>query len=376
MTEVSAMGADERMPEIRRRLLEQVLDAMGREGRGWVREWDFGSLPVNGATGVAYRGRNALMLWSQMIDRGIADPRFVTFRQAKAAGCSVTRGAKALYIERWRRFLVLRSDPKARLRQPKTEEEWARALADPAYSTSVRPVGHWAVFSAEQVEDPDGRLLPAPAPTHARGDASIADRLVAASPCPVRELPQTRAYYSVTGDYIMVPHRDQFMSIGGFCRTLIHEQCHSTGALGRLARPGFDPFSDVGRDDESYALEELVAELGCVYTANAIGLDLADGAADPAGEEPDPFENSVAYLRGWASRTADAPSALLRQATQASAACDWLVENAYRPSMGDGLLGLSREPERETEHGTGLGHDEAPATESERGDADWRERDL
>ncbi len=337
-----------RLDTVQQEMLDRILDSMERDGRGWTKGWSFDGFPVNGTTGRPYRGRNALLLWYQMYAGGFEDPRFVTFNQAKDAGLSVRKGSKSSLVERWKLFLVLRSDPSARVPQPKSRSEVERLVLEQPdkYAARLRPVGYWSVFNADQLDGDLSRLVPIPDRGRVAVDDALIDALESASPCPVAETLGDRACYSIAGDRITVPRRSQFSSTDSFARTLLHEMCHATGAAGRLGRDGFDP--DAGPIDvETRALEELVAELGSLYTANALGLDLSSAAADPAGEETEPFENSVAYLKGWAARTGDAPGALMRQASKAADAQKYLVEKCFEPKLGKNLL--RKPPEDETE---------------------------
>lgn len=328
-----------RLDAVQQQMLEHIIDSMDREGRAWVKGWSFGGFPVNGTTGNAYRGRNALLLWYQMLVNDLEDPRFVTFNQAKAAGLSVRKGSKSSVVERWRRFLVLREDPNRRIPQPRTDEELDRLLSEQGdrYTRTWRPVGYWSVFNASQLDGDLSRLVPVPDRARIEIDGPLIDALESVSPCPVTEEYGDRACYGVGSDTITMPKRTQFLSTDSFARTLLHEMCHATGAAGRLNRDGFDPKAGP-IDIETRALEELVAELGSLYTANAVGLDLSGAASDPAGEEADPFENSVTYLKGWAQRTGDARGALMKQAAKAADAQRYLVEQCFEPKLGKDLF--------------------------------------
>jgi len=118
----------EKLTDARQALFDALLADMEREGSRWVKEWSFPHPPMNGVTGEGYGPRNTAMLMYAMRDGGFRDPRFATFKMASDKGCHIIRGSHGYPIERWKRMLVSRTDPTARLKQPKTKEEWDIAL--------------------------------------------------------------------------------------------------------------------------------------------------------------------------------------------------------------------------------------------------------
>ena len=67
----------------------------------WQRPWAAGEpggmLPVNPTTRKRYKGINAIHLMSQ----GRSDPRWMTYRQAGAAGAQVRKGEKGTPVQYW-----------------------------------------------------------------------------------------------------------------------------------------------------------------------------------------------------------------------------------------------------------------------------------
>jgi antirestriction protein ArdC len=87
-------------------------------------------------------------------------------------------------------------------------------------------------------------------------------------------------YYSPSKDCICLPERSQFLGDAMFYATALHEMAHSTAP-------------DVKRDvkghfgDESYAMEEFVAELSSACVCSMLGI----------GKLLD--ENHIAYVQNW-----------------------------------------------------------------------------
>lgn len=326
----SGKSPTEKLTDARQALFDALLADMEREGSRWVKEWSFPHPPMNGVTGKGYGPRNTAMLMYAMRDGGFRDPRFATFKMASDKGCHIIKGSHGYPIERWKRMLVSKSDPFARLKQPKTQEEWDIALANPDYKAEPRCVGTFTVFNAEQMENTEN-LVSVECFKPIEPDR-VADGLVKASPCPVIETPNDEAFYLPGADKIYVPQRNQFTSVESFCRTLLHEMGHSTGHPSRLDREQ----CGLKQNRQKYAFEELIAELSSVFTANAIGLDLrgVDDDKPLSGDEVDAMSNSAAYLKGWASQLKDPGGELLKAATRASKATDYLVKDCFIPTLG------------------------------------------
>lgn len=326
----SGKNPTEKLTDARQALFDALLADMEREGSRWVKEWSFPHPPMNGVTGKGYGPRNTAMLMYAMRDGGFRDPRFATFKMASDKGCHIIKGSHGYPIERWKRMLVSKSDPSARLKQPKTQEEWDIALANPDYKAEPRCVGTFTVFNAEQMENTEN-LISVECFKPIEPDR-VADGLVKASPCPVIETPNYEAFYLPGADKIYVPQRNQFTNVESFCRTLLHEMGHSTGHPSRLDREQ----CGLKQNRQKYAFEELIAELSSVFTANAIGLDLrgVDDDKPLSGDEVDAMSNSAAYLKGWASQLKDPGGELLKAATRASKVTDYLVKDCFTPSLG------------------------------------------
>ena len=339
----SGKSGTEKLKDARQKLFDTLMTDIEKDGSSWVKEWSFPHPPMNGVTGKEYGPRNTAMLMGAMRDGGFRDPRFATFKMATEAGCHIIKGSHGFPVERWKQMVVDRFNPEARIRQPKTSEERDRMLAEnPNLKLEPRCVGTYTVFNAEQMENTenlvDVEIFPAPEASR------IADGLIKASPCPVHETMSDEAYYMPALDRITVPQRNQFTNDESFCRTLLHEQGHATGHPSRLNRPS----KSLKADRKAYAFEELIAEMSCVFTANEIGLDLTkvDGDKPIGGDEASEMKNHAAYLRSWASEFKDPGAELLKAASRASAAADYLVEECFEPVLGKDLF---RAPEKEVE---------------------------
>lgn len=316
------MALPEKIKDAWQTLAEQMISDMGRDGLMWVRDWTSAEPPRNGVTGEPYHGRNRLLLMAAIRIHGFTDPRFMTFNTARRAGFNVRRGERSCAaIEKWKPIAYLREDPSKRIKQPKTDEEWDAAKADPDIEVAMRCVGYFNVFNATQVDGIEPYLATESPAT--RLDGGAIDTLELMSPCPVRELPQDRAYYSPLADEITLPMRSQFSSFGGFARTLLHEQGHATGSPKRLGR---DMGGGFGSDE--YAREELVAELSAMFSAQALGIRF-DDVEEGRITQSEYWRNHAAYLKSWSKRFED-PAAEIRSIVPKAFAASEFVIDRYR----------------------------------------------
>lgn len=101
--------------------------------------------------------------------------------------------------------------------------------------------------------------------------------------CPINVKKSDRAFFSPSGDYIVVPEFKQFKTGEAFYSTTIHEMAHSTGHKDRLNRLE----EGVGFGSAAYGREELVAELTAALVCHMYGIQ--NGVQ----------EESCQYLKSW-----------------------------------------------------------------------------
>jgi len=255
------------------------IDAMRAGTAPWQRPWStacaFGTLPMNPTTGNRYRGANSLYLMMA----GHDDPRWLTYKQAEAAGAQVRRGERSTALEfcQWDvekegEDGVVRS---VRLERPHTFPFW--------------------VFNAEQVDGlPPLVITPLTWDPHERTEA-----LLQASGARIDHVAGDRAYYSPSSDRIVLPLREQFADAGRWAATALHELGHWTGHSSRLDRQ-----MGSRHDVEAYAKEELIAEISSLM----VGADLGIGH--------DPGQHH-AYVASWIKALQDDPREIFRAAAAA-----------------------------------------------------------
>lgn len=227
---------------------EQILEQLEQGVVPWSRPWkDDGLAPANLATGRAYRGIYVLLLGF----RAGSTPWWLTFRQAKALGGRILRGAKSAPVVFWRW---------AEKKDPKTGEEIA---GEDGTAERFPVLRYYRVFNLDQAEGiPESRI-----PEIGGGTVepvAEAERIVSGFPSPptIEHRAQPRACYAPASDTVTMPPREVSDSTTGYYSTLFHELAHSTGHARRLGRPSFERNHAAPFGSDEYAREELVAELG------------------------------------------------------------------------------------------------------------------
>lgn len=123
---------------------------------------------------------------------------------------------------------------------------------------------------------------------------------------------QQKAFYSEMGDFINLPKMQDFIDTKdataqqNYYSTLLHELTHWTGNKKRLDRKN-------STNKKEYAFEELVAELGSCFLSAYLGT------------EPTIKNDHAKYLNGWIKILEEDEKAILKAASQAGKAFDFLL---------------------------------------------------
>ena len=244
---------------------DRIVAALESGVAPWTRPWTSSSssepalgLPVNGATGRAYRGANILILWSSAITSGYSDPRWMTFKQALDLGACVRKGEHGTGVVFWKSTRRTETDPT-------TGEETSRGGMFARFYT---------VFNVAQIDGLPERFAPAPVTASAPVETMTVERnarvdaAVAATNAVIAH-GGDRAFYQPSTDSIRLPAAESFKSADHYYSTMLHEVTHWTGHASRLDRKLQNRFGD-----DAYAAEELIAELGSAFLCALLGVRL------------------------------------------------------------------------------------------------------
>ncbi|OWQ92894.1 ArdC family protein [Sphingopyxis witflariensis] len=266
------------------------------EGRlPWVQPWDSAAcgctMPHNAGTARRYSGINVLILWAEVIGRGFASQRWLTYRQAEAAGGHVRRGEKGTIICYADRFT-----PKAEAETARGEDREARQVAF---------LKRFTVFNVDQCDGLPEDFTAAVASADPVLAIVEVDALIAASGARFN-IGGGEAFYSPSHDFVQVPPQMAFHEPINWFRTALHELGHWVGHSSRLDRDQTGRFGS-----EAYAKEELVAEMAAAFTCASLGIA--------------PTVRHSDYIASWLSVLRGDEKAIFRAASQASKAADYLL---------------------------------------------------
>ena len=278
------MGNREEAQLQHQELADAILASMETDGLHWTKGWSVFP-PENGAKGNRYNGINRMYLTWTAIRRGYDDPRWCTFKQATAKGWNMKGQKAAAKVEFWDRKLKDKKDENGNI----IYDEDGNPKKEPYFIIKL-----YHVFNLGNIEDAPKFLPELQAP---EGDYTLADFLEESyfkkNGIWYKELwTVEQAAYAPFSDTVMMPKREAFMTSEQFLSTLAHEAIHSTGRKDRCDRKSSSLFGS-----ESYAFEELVAELGGMFLCQDFGIKY-----DP---DTDKMESHAAYLQHWKSHLSD-----------------------------------------------------------------------
>lgn len=263
----------------------------------WVQPWGTTAtnaalaMPRNAATGRPYSGINVLILWGAVVEKGFPGQSWLTFRQALSLGGNVRRGERGTTVVYADRFV------------PDDERKRARDAGEDAQAIPF--LKRFTVFNAAQCENlPEEMAAVALAPPPGMIEPQV-EALIAATRIDFR-IGGSRAFYVPAADYVTVPPPQAFFEPIDWHRTALHELGHATGHPSRLGRDLGGSFGT-----KTYAFEELVAEINAAFCCASLGIVPTVRHAD--------------YIGSWLDVLREDNRAIVRAASKASKAADWLL---------------------------------------------------
>lgn len=281
--------------QVAERLIEQLEKGTSPFQKPWQDVKNF-EMPYNPTSGKEYRGMNSVWLMMQ----GFEDPRWLTFKQAKANDWSVEKGSHGSLINYVKLFdeRIKRDEQGRAILNDQGNAQKIRVKLDRPIITSA------IVFNASQI-----RGMPALEEQEQQqwADLKLVEKLVKNSEVRLRH-GGNHAYYSPASDAITMPLKKQFGEASGYYGVLLHEMGHWTGHASRLDRSLLG-----GKGTEEYAKEELRAEIASLM----IGSRLKVGRD---------FDQHAAYVKSWISILKDDPFELYRASVDAQKITDYLLQ--------------------------------------------------
>ena len=276
----------------------------------WVQPWGTAAakaplgLPKNVSTDRQYAGINVLLLWGAVIERGFTGQSWLTFRQALSLGGNVRKGERGTTVVYADRFV------------PEDEKRRARETGEDAQAIPF--LKRFTVFNTDQRENLPEDVATAAPPVPTGLIEPRVEALIAATGIDFR-IGGNRAFYVPAHDYVQVPPPQAYFEPINWHRTALHEMGHATGHPSRLGRDFSGSFGT-----KKYAFEELIAEINAAFCCASLGIAPTVRHAD--------------YIASWLEVLREDNRAIVRAASKAGKAADWLL--AFAPDdAGQAIAG-------------------------------------
>lgn len=285
-----------------KKMVEGIIEAVENGAKlPWQQTWSAGDVPRNALTGRAYRGINVWLTLIRTMVFGYTSNRWLTMKQANAAGGRIKKGEKPTWIVFWkeRRFTDKDDDG---------EETTKTYMMMRVYK----------VWNVDQCQDLDENKLKKSAIQTNEGINPIeaCESIVAGYKNPPKRA-AGQPSYRPSSDTVRMPAMNRFDSSESYYSTLFHELAHSTGHETRLKRASVT--GPVWFGSETYSREELVAEMSAAMLCGHAGID-----------NEATTNNTTAYLQGWVKALKEDPNALVDAAQAAQKAVDHILGTSFK----------------------------------------------
>lgn len=265
-------------------VFKSITDKLEQGIAPWSKPWQGGSMSdaFNPFTGTVYSGSNQGLLFCDQISNQRTSNKYATFKQWAEKKRYVKKGEKGIPIVYWNKG------------EDKNDE-----------NKSYMFVRYYSVFNESQLSD---YVAPEIQPIEFNG-IEAAQNIIKQSPLSSLRLVHDKqsAFYVPSLDYINMPKPETFTSVDAYYSTLFHEYGHATGHESRLKRDMGGMFGN-----HSYSREELIAELTSAILCAKSGIQ-------------NQVDQSAAYCKSWLKKFNDHPKEMLSAFSQASKACDYIL---------------------------------------------------
>jgi antirestriction protein ArdC len=275
----------------------KIIDELEAGRVPWVQPWGTTAakaplaMPKNASTSRQYSGINVLILWGAVIEHGFPTQSWLTFRQALSLGGHVRKGEHGTTVVYADRFV------------PDDEKKRAHETGDEAQAIPF--LKRFTVFNLAQCEGlPEDLAVMAPAPEAGLIEPTV-EALIKATAIDFR-IGGSRAFYAPAADYVQVPPLQAYFEPINWHRTALHELGHASGHVSRLNRDLSGSFGS-----KKYTFEELIAEMNAAFCCASLGIV--------------PTVRHTDYIGSWLQVLREDNRAIVRAASQASKAADYLL---------------------------------------------------
>ena len=314
-------SAYEKLTPQRKQLVDQVLANLDKGNLFWTQGWVAAGAPESAVTGKKYRGINNLYLSLVAMAENYGDNRWATFRQMEEKGWTFKKDEEGHTLGKGKSVSVEYYE----MRDKETKRRFDRSVLDGMTFDEQREYMdknvYWLrkfyrVFNCSLMDGVPAKEMPM---------IDVNDRIEKAEAIldywNANESKivygGSQAFYRPSTDEVHLPEREKFKSTQSFYDTALHEIGHSTGHESRLNRDLSGGFGS-----QSYAMEELRAEIASIFMAQDLGVEPSE----------DRLQNNAAYIQSWKDEIKENPNALFTAIADADKIARYVSskEQAYR----------------------------------------------
>jgi antirestriction protein ArdC len=280
------------------RITDYVIEQLENGEIVWQKCWNSLGLPRNIISSKPYQGWNVFFLNFITQINGYKAPYFLTYKQAMDMGGTIRRGQKGYPVVWWADM----EDKTKITRTSETGEEEFLHYRVPKTHT---------VFNIDQTYGIGFPNIEKIYRSHTEKIQTCELVINEMEDRPLIKHGGDKAYYFPKADSIALPEIEIFHSDEAYYKTLFHELAHSTGHQKRLNRKELMESNGFGK--ENYSKEELTAELTAAFLSAVCRI------------EAETLPNSAAYIKGWLEALKNDKRLILKAASQAQAAADYIL---------------------------------------------------
>jgi len=299
------------------RINKIVIEGLEKEGLSWFKPWKNGAenRPFNMYTKRFYSGFNIFLLNCIMKEKGYQHNQWLTFKQCSENNGKISKGEKATDVYFWQiGYFDNKLNKYVKPQDIKKINPMELHEGKERYRKTFN-VKFYKVFNVAQCEGIEPIVSEEEKSSITFEPSELAEQVVQhyveKENGFIIKNDEQSAYYHPKLDFVNMPRRETFRDSDSYYKTLFHELAHSTGHKKRLDRKSLTEISFFG--GETYAKEELVAEISSMYLVGLIGLNPKDSD-----------ENSQAYIKGWCKHLKDKPQECVFAMQQATKAVDYI----------------------------------------------------
>ena len=318
--ETKSSAYDKLTPQ-RKQLVDQVLANLEKGNLFWTQGWVAAGAPESAVTGKKYRGINNLYLSLVAMAENYGDNRWATFRQMEEKGWTFKKDEEGHTLGKGKSVSVEYYE----MRDKETKRRFDRSVLDGMTFDEQREYMDKNVYWLRKFYRVFNCSLMDGVPAKEMPTIDVNDRIEKAEAIldywNANESKivygGSQAFYRPSTDEVHLPEREKFKSTQSFYDTAFHEIGHSTGHQSRLNRDLSGGFGS-----QSYAMEELRAEIASIFMAQDLGIEPSE----------DRLQNNAAYIQSWKDEIKENPNALFTAIADADKIARYVSskEQAYR----------------------------------------------